>query len=175
MKNIIVQCSIAAPNTSAHLRSYWRFNGNHVTHFTRCGLQYDRGDMLISSHWSTKKLQEMTERDWRIFREDFNIAYRGSNPPLPYRSWDECPLPKSLRKAVDKVCDVPTSFISHILCLSILHVLTDGWCNARQATKSLPQFRWQQFPLDFSSEMLLALLRLAVGRRARLYSPCSFT
>lgn len=66
-------------------------------------VQYDRGDMLVSSHWATKKLEEMTERDWRIFREDFNIAYRGSNPPLPYRTWDECPLPKALRKAVDKV------------------------------------------------------------------------
>mmetsp|Transcript_19753 Transcript_19753/g.49873 ORF Transcript_19753/g.49873 Transcript_19753/m.49873 type:complete len:800 (+) Transcript_19753:151-2550(+) len=64
--------------------------------------KYDRGDMLVSSHWATKKLEEMTERDWRIFREDFNIAYRGSNPPLPYRTWDECPLPKALRKAVDK-------------------------------------------------------------------------
>lgn len=64
--------------------------------------KYDRGDMQVSTHWSTKKLDEMTERDWRIFREDFNIAYRGSNPPLPYRSWDECPLPKTLRKSVDK-------------------------------------------------------------------------
>ena len=31
-------------------------------------------------HWSEKELIEMTERDWRIFREDFNISIKGSNP-----------------------------------------------------------------------------------------------
>jgi len=25
-------------------------------------------------HWSDKPLEEMKERDWRIFREDFNIS-----------------------------------------------------------------------------------------------------
>lgn len=29
-------------------------------------------------HWSEKTLAEMKERDWRIFREDFSIAARGS-------------------------------------------------------------------------------------------------
>jgi ATP-dependent RNA helicase DDX23/PRP28 len=28
-------------------------------------------------HWTDKKLDEMRERDWRIFREDFSIAARG--------------------------------------------------------------------------------------------------
>lgn len=28
-------------------------------------------------HWSDKSLEEMKERDWRIFREDFSIAARG--------------------------------------------------------------------------------------------------
>jgi ATP-dependent RNA helicase DDX23/PRP28 len=28
-------------------------------------------------HWSEKSLEEMKERDWRIFREDFSIAARG--------------------------------------------------------------------------------------------------
>jgi len=65
--------------------------------------KYDRNDMRVDTHWSTKKLADMTERDWRIFREDFNISYRGSNPPLPIRNWDECPLPKSLRKAIEKM------------------------------------------------------------------------
>jgi ATP-dependent RNA helicase DDX23/PRP28 len=27
-------------------------------------------------HWSDKPLDEMTERDWRIFKEDFNISYK---------------------------------------------------------------------------------------------------
>jgi len=28
-------------------------------------------------HWSEKELDEMTERDWRIFREDYNITIKG--------------------------------------------------------------------------------------------------
>ena len=45
----------------------------------------------------------MQERDWRIFREDFNIAYKGFNPTLPIRNWDEAGLPKELRK-VNSCC-----------------------------------------------------------------------
>jgi len=32
---------------------------------------------LDERHWSEKTLDEMKERDWRIFREDFSIAARG--------------------------------------------------------------------------------------------------
>jgi hypothetical protein len=32
---------------------------------------------LDERHWSEKPLEEMRERDWRIFREDFSIAARG--------------------------------------------------------------------------------------------------
>jgi ATP-dependent RNA helicase DDX23/PRP28 len=30
-------------------------------------------------HWSQKPLDKMTERDWRIFKEDFNITTRGTS------------------------------------------------------------------------------------------------
>ncbi|CAL9216522.1 unnamed protein product [Arabidopsis halleri] len=40
-------------------------------------------------HWSEKKLEEMSERDWRIFKEDFDISYKGSKIPHPMRSWKE--------------------------------------------------------------------------------------
>ena len=43
-------------------------------------------------------MEEMTERDWRIFREDFSISYKGSNTVLPMRNWDELQLPKEIRK-----------------------------------------------------------------------------
>ncbi|CDY53786.1 BnaC04g44100D [Brassica napus] len=42
-----------------------------------------------TEHWSDKRLEEMSERDWRIFREDFNISYKGSKIPRPMRSWEE--------------------------------------------------------------------------------------
>jgi ATP-dependent RNA helicase DDX23/PRP28 len=32
----------------------------------------------LDRHWTEKELIEMTERDWRIFREDFNISIKGS-------------------------------------------------------------------------------------------------
>lgn len=33
-------------------------------------------------------LSKMTERDWKIFREDYNIIVKGK-APNPIRSWDE--------------------------------------------------------------------------------------
>eukprot|EP00967_Tisochrysis_lutea_P105744 scaffold161420_cov21-Tisochrysis_lutea.AAC.1 len=52
----------------------------------------------VEKHWTEKSLEEMTERDWRIFREDFSISYKGSNTVLPMRNWDELQLPKEIRK-----------------------------------------------------------------------------
>ncbi|KAJ0726649.1 putative RNA helicase [Helianthus annuus] len=63
---------------------------------------YDTFDMRVDRHWSEKKLEEMTERDWRIFREDFNISYKGSRIPRPMRSWVESKLSSELLKAVDR-------------------------------------------------------------------------
>merc|ERR1719186_511215 len=40
-------------------------------------------------HWTDKGLDIMTERDWRIFREEFNISIRGGNIPHPLRNWRE--------------------------------------------------------------------------------------
>src|SRR3989338_3746928 len=31
----------------------------------------------------------MTDRDWRIFREDYDIVVKGGRVPPPLRSWDE--------------------------------------------------------------------------------------
>eukprot|EP01064_Diplonema_japonicum_P010003 TRINITY_DN17382_c0_g1_i1.p1 TRINITY_DN17382_c0_g1~~TRINITY_DN17382_c0_g1_i1.p1 ORF type:complete len:654 (+),score=149.48 TRINITY_DN17382_c0_g1_i1:35-1996(+) len=43
------------------------------------------------THWSDKTLSKMTERDWRILREDFEIQVLGSGAtcPLPMRNWAE--------------------------------------------------------------------------------------
>ena len=30
-------------------------------------------------HWTQKALDEMTERDWRIFKEDYSISTKGRN------------------------------------------------------------------------------------------------
>ncbi|RID66944.1 hypothetical protein BRARA_D02052 [Brassica rapa] len=63
---------------------------------------YDSFDMRVDRHWSDKRLEEMSERDWRIFREDFNISYKGSKIPRPMRSWEESKLTSELLKAVER-------------------------------------------------------------------------
>ncbi|KAF0977760.1 hypothetical protein FDP41_003082 [Naegleria fowleri] len=43
-------------------------------------------------NWREKKIHEMTDRDWRIFREDFDIVVKGGKVPNPIRSWEETTL-----------------------------------------------------------------------------------
>lgn len=57
----------------------------------------------LDKHWSEKRLDQMRERDWRIFKEDFNIATKGGGIPNPMRSWAESGLPKKLLDIVDQV------------------------------------------------------------------------
>lgn len=54
-------------------------------------------------HWSDKPLEEMRERDWRIFREDYSISSRGGNIPFPLRTWRESEIPSKLVDIIDKV------------------------------------------------------------------------
>ncbi|KAJ5650838.1 Pre-mRNA-splicing ATP-dependent RNA helicase prp28 [Penicillium longicatenatum] len=57
----------------------------------------------LDKHWSEKELSHMRERDWRIFKEDFNIATRGGSVPNPMRSWKESQLPPRLLELIDRV------------------------------------------------------------------------
>jgi ATP-dependent RNA helicase DDX23/PRP28 len=57
----------------------------------------------LDKHWSEKKLEHMRERDWRIFKEDFNIATKGGAIPNPMRNWQEAHLPENLQRIVDQV------------------------------------------------------------------------
>jgi ATP-dependent RNA helicase DDX23/PRP28 len=54
-------------------------------------------------HWSDKPLDEMKDRDWRIFREDFSIQARGGSIPLPLRSWRESTIPATVLDVIDEV------------------------------------------------------------------------
>jgi ATP-dependent RNA helicase DDX23/PRP28 len=45
----------------------------------------------------------MTQRDWRIFREDFNISTKGGNMPHPIRYWNESGLPSKCLEVIEKV------------------------------------------------------------------------
>ncbi|KAG9789929.1 DEAD-domain-containing protein, partial [Aureobasidium melanogenum] len=59
--------------------------------------------MAIDKHWSEKRLDQMRERDWRIFKEDFNISTKGGGIPNPMRSWQESGLPRRLLQIVEQV------------------------------------------------------------------------
>lgn len=54
-------------------------------------------------HWSEKPLAEMTDRDWRIFKEDFSIVTKGGNIPPGLRNWKECMIQPELLKVIEGV------------------------------------------------------------------------
>ncbi|KAG6850585.1 hypothetical protein H0H93_011253 [Arthromyces matolae] len=58
---------------------------------------------LDERHWTEKKLDEMKERDWRIFREDFSISARGGSIPHPLRSWTESAIPPTILECIEKI------------------------------------------------------------------------
>lgn len=60
-------------------------------------------------HWSLKDFDQMRERDWRIFKEDFDIVSIGKNCPNPLRSWEELEISDMmLGIIIDKGFDEPT-------------------------------------------------------------------
>lgn len=54
-------------------------------------------------HWSEKQLSEMTDRDWRIFKEDYTINTSGGGLPHPIRRWNESGLPAEILKTVERL------------------------------------------------------------------------
>ena len=54
-----------------------------------------------TAHWSEKSLDAMTDRDWRIMREDFDIHVRGGRPVNPLRFWNEAGIAPALLRAID--------------------------------------------------------------------------
>uniref|UniRef100_A0A2K6RXH5 RNA helicase n=1 Tax=Rhinopithecus roxellana TaxID=61622 RepID=A0A2K6RXH5_RHIRO len=53
-------------------------------------------------HWSQKKLDEMTDRDWWIFCEDYSITTKGGKIPNPIVSWKDSSLPLHILEVFDK-------------------------------------------------------------------------
>ncbi|GAA5905281.1 DEAD/DEAH box helicase [Sporobolomyces salmoneus] len=61
------------------------------------------GAAAMAVHWSEKRLEDMRERDWRIFREDFSISARGGHIPLPLRSWAESNIPPQILGVIEEI------------------------------------------------------------------------
>lgn len=51
-------------------------------------------------HWLEKPLADMTSRDWRIFREDFQLTIQNGGNNTPLRSWEESDIPPLLLAAI---------------------------------------------------------------------------
>lgn len=64
-------------------------------------LAKDRIKRWDDRHWSDKQLSVMLDRDWRIFREDFNISTKGGRIPNPLRNWKEAPLSKEILTVIE--------------------------------------------------------------------------
>ena len=45
----------------------------------------------------------MVERDWRIFKEDYNIVTKGGRIPAPLRNWAEAELPADIMDLILKI------------------------------------------------------------------------
>lgn len=54
-------------------------------------------------HWTDKEHTDMTERDWRIFREDYNITIKGGKIPNPIRNWTEASFCKDILNIIEEV------------------------------------------------------------------------
>lgn len=53
-------------------------------------------------HWTNKELKDMTERDWRIFREDYEISIKGGRVANPIRHWKESNLPSKIYEIIQQ-------------------------------------------------------------------------
>lgn len=76
---------VGQPRTTIGLFGRGKLGGFDADVETRLLSRRNRSSAMngdIKTHWSEKKLEEMKERDWRIFREDFSISARGKHPNL---------------------------------------------------------------------------------------------
>ncbi|KAK5816461.1 P-loop containing nucleoside triphosphate hydrolase protein [Linnemannia elongata] len=66
-------------------------------------VQKERKVNYADRHWTEKPLDQMRERDWRIFKEDFNISCKGGSIPNPIRKWEESTIGPQILSVIEKV------------------------------------------------------------------------
>jgi ATP-dependent RNA helicase DDX23/PRP28 len=76
-----------------------------VSHADRANKKRKANEDTIKSTQSlrTKPLSMMTSRDWRIFRENYEIIVKGGRAPPPLRSFREADLHPTLLDAIENV------------------------------------------------------------------------
>lgn len=79
-------------------------------------------EIVNEKHWSDKKLEDMTLRDWRIFKEDFQITSKGKNIDNPLRSWQEAKkIPTLLLDSIIEKFPEPTPIQRATIPLALNH------------------------------------------------------
>ena len=68
-------------NLFTHNSCHYTYLYTHITDTGAAAATAIAGKLSTKSqfnlHWSEKRLEDMTDRDWRIFREDFDIRIQG--------------------------------------------------------------------------------------------------
>lgn len=119
-------------------------------------------------HWSQKKLDEMTDRDWRIFREDYSITTKGGKIPNPIRNWKEYSLPAHILEVIDK-CGYKVSSLGlhmHVntSLLSSVDLITNNHFYSLQS-RIRHLFRGRPFLLVYRTVTSLVWLRQVAVKR----------
>jgi ATP-dependent RNA helicase DDX23/PRP28 len=79
-------------------------------------------EIVNEKHWSDKELEDMTLRDWRIFKEDFQITSKGKNIDNPLRSWQEAKkIPTILLDSIIEKYPEPTPIQRATIPLALNH------------------------------------------------------
>lgn len=63
----------------------------------------NKGELNSGTHWSKKPLDKMSDRDWRIFREDFDISTKGNYTESMIRYWNESTIPEAVIKHIKQL------------------------------------------------------------------------
>lgn len=114
---------------------------------------------LAGAHWSEKTVEQMLERDWRIFKEDFNISTRGGSIPMPIRNWKESGLPKELLEAVNIAG-------YHDKCINFLVFLFDKY-----RYKMPSPIQMQAIPISLQGRDIIGIAETGSGKTAAFVLP----
>lgn len=66
-------------------------------------LEEEKSEESSHVHWSEKPLEQMTQQDWRIFREDYRIVCKNLDASSPLRNWRDANLPPEVHHVLMKV------------------------------------------------------------------------
>ncbi|KNE66223.1 hypothetical protein AMAG_10461 [Allomyces macrogynus ATCC 38327] len=89
----------AGEDTSVDVNPLYNQRVEYTALYRKSGKQV----VVDNRHWSEKRLSEMKERDWRIFKEDFDISTKGGQVPRPIRSWRESSIPEPILRVIEQV------------------------------------------------------------------------